>query len=69
METKEYDSMTSSFSSITKKTKLEKYWNFVSSYFKLNNDITLEEAEKILKKFEQERSNPMQAKFNFKKFI
>lgn len=52
--------MQSSISSFNKKNKIDKYWSKLSGYFKLNNDVSLEVAAKVLKKFDQENSNPIQ---------
>ena len=52
--------MQSSMTSIHKKNKLEKYWSALSKYFKLNSDISMDVAGKVLKIYEQKTDNPIQ---------
>lgn len=60
LDNKEHDSMQSSITSIYNKNKLEKYWLALSKHFKLNSDISIDAAGKVLKIYEQENDNPIQ---------
>lgn len=54
--------MLSSTSSHINKNKLEKYWSKLVKSFKLSNEISLEQAEQTIRKYDKEISNPLQVK-------
>lgn len=54
--------MLSSTSSHINKNKLEKYWWKLMKSFHLTNEISLEQAEQAIRKYDKEIFNPLQVK-------